>query len=58
MKNPKIKLVVFIVFLLLVIGGGYGLSTLIGRNSIKKTGFKTEHNPNYIDSMVRAKKGH
>lgn len=56
MKPRKLKLIVFLVFLFLVIAGGYYFSTLINKNAIKKTGYKTEHNPGYIDSMVRAKK--
>lgn len=56
MKSRKIKLAVAVIFLLIVIGGGYLLSTRIQKHSIKKTGTKTEFNPVYIDSMVRARK--
>lgn len=56
MNSQKKKLLVVFIFVTVVIGGGYLLSTFIGRNSIKKLGYKTQHNPTYIDSMVRAKK--
>jgi hypothetical protein len=56
MKSNKAKILVFIIFLVLVVGGGFLLSMKIRKNAIQKTGFRTNHNPNYIDSMVRAKK--
>lgn len=55
MNNSKSKLIILFIFLALIIGGGYLLSRRINRNGVKKTGFKTEYNPNYIDSAVRAK---
>lgn len=55
MKSQKTKLIIFICFLILVLGGGYLISRKISKNAIKKTGYKTQYNPNYIDSAVRAK---
>ena len=58
MRSRKIKIIVFILFIVVVIGGGFYLSTKIQRNRIQKTGYKTNYNPNYIDSAVRAKNKH
>lgn len=55
MKSKKTKLLVLLIFLLLVLGGGFLISRNISRNAIKKTGVKTDFNPGYIDSAVRAK---
>lgn len=55
MNSKKAKLIAAVIFLIIVIGGGYLLSTRIQKHSIRKTGVKTEFNPVYIDSMVRAK---
>ena len=55
MNPQKKKIIAFVVFLIVIIGGGFLLTTRINRNGIQKTGYKTEYNPNYVDSMVRAK---
>jgi len=54
--NNKKKLWFFIGFLIVIVGGGFLLSMLIPRNSIKKTGYKTKMNPNYIEDKMQEKK--
>jgi hypothetical protein len=55
-KKSRNKIVIFILFLILIIGGGYMLSRKIDKNGIQKTGYKTEHNPSFIDSSMKSKK--
>lgn len=56
MKSKRNKIIIAAIFLIIVLGGGYLFSTKISKNTIKKTGYKTNHNPSYIDSMMRLKK--
>lgn len=55
MNSSRKKLLILFLFLFFLLGGGYILSRKINRNGIKKTGYRTEHNPNYIDSAIKAK---
>lgn len=56
LNSQRKKLILLVLFLTVVLAGGYWFSLKINRNKVKKTGFKTEFNPSYIDSMVQAKK--
>ena len=55
MDNKKKKLIVFAIFVVVIIGGGFFLTFIIPRNSVKKTGYKTKHNPSYIDEKMKEK---
>lgn len=58
MKQKSIKVAIATGFILLVLGVGFAFYQvkLKNRKVVKKQGYRTNYNPSYIDSMVRAKR--
>lgn len=58
MKSKRIKLIIVIAFILLILGMGalFYQMKIKGRKTVRKQGYRTEYNPVYLDSMVRARK--
>jgi hypothetical protein len=54
--NNKTKLRVLLIFVVVLVGGGFLLATLIPETGIKKTGYKTKVNPSYIEDKLQEKK--
>lgn len=58
MQKKSHKIVALIVFITIILGTGFVIYhyKLKGRKSLRKGGYRTDYNPRYVDSMVRAKK--
>lgn len=58
MKNKSIKLIIAIAFIAMILGMGalFYQIKIKGHKTVKKQGYRTEYNPSYLDSMVRARK--
>jgi hypothetical protein len=58
MKQKSVKIAVAVAFILLILGVGFTFYKvkLKDRKTVKKQGYRTNYNPSYIDSMVRAKR--
>lgn len=58
MQSKKVKIAVLMIFLAIVLGFGalFYFMKIKGHSVVRKKGYRTEYNPVYVDSMVRAKK--
>lgn len=57
MQKKSHKITALIVFIFIILGTGFVFYQykLKGRKSLRKGGYRTDYNPRYVDSMVRAK---
>ena len=58
MQKKSHKIIALILFIAIILGTGFVMYhyKLKGRKSLRKGGYRTDYNPRYVDSMVRAKK--
>jgi hypothetical protein len=58
MQKKSHKIIALILFIAVILGTGFVMYhyKLKGRKSLRKGGYRTDYNPRYVDSMVRAKK--
>jgi hypothetical protein len=57
MQKKSHKIIALVAFITIILGTGYVIyqNKLKGRKSLRKGGYRTDYNPRYVDSMVRAK---
>ena len=57
MQKKSHKIIALVAFIAIILGTGYVIYQykLKGRKSLRKGGYRTDYNPRYVDSMVRAK---